>query len=141
MLHSLLRDKVQLPPAGPFLVPAILIASICGSLLQKGNVRSIGVTSILFYLLRQISRHRTGDLIQDGLLPIQGLILFLHWFDFFVLHTPEREYFRLKDKVDETKTRWGNLGWHFDLNTSLRGIGWNWKVKNIPAADAGSRKW
>jgi hypothetical protein len=91
-------------------------------------------------------RYPTGDVVQDGLLPIQGLILFTHWIDFYLLHNTEREYFKVKDtegkegregkEVTEAKVggRSGRkgLGWHFDLATSMRGVGWNWQVKNIP---------
>jgi hypothetical protein len=141
MLHtlSLLREKLQLLPVGPFLVPAIFLVSLGGSLLPPGKTRSLPITAVLAYLLAQF-RHPTGDVIQDGLLPIQGLILFAHWVDFYVLHDTEREYFRVKEGAAEkgqgndwekTGTR-RSLGWHFDLATSMRGVGWNWRVKNLP---------
>jgi len=94
--------------------------------------------------------------IQDGLLPIQGLIIFAHWVDFYLLREPEREFYRVKDVKDgdvkgrevggrgkgkERKIVEGQnegerkgLGWHFELMTSMRGAGWNWRVKNIPSA-------
>jgi hypothetical protein len=63
----------------------------------------------------------------------------------------EREVWRLKDvKGKEVGGGDGEgngemggrkgLCWQFDLMTSLRGIGWNWKVKNIPEA-APATKW
>jgi hypothetical protein len=100
----------------------------------------VSITAVLGYLLSQF-RHPTGDAIQDALLPIQGLILVAHWCDFYLLHDAEKEYYRLKDtgregngevKGKEKKTFWQRLGWHFDLATSMRGIGWNWKVNHVP---------
>lgn len=141
MLHSLLREKVQLPPLGPFLAPAIFLTSLSGSLLPPGKSRSLCVTTALVGLLVQF-RQPLGDTVQGGLLPIQGLLLFLHWCDFYVLHSPDKEYFRLKDKdKDVTQKSWrGRLGWNFDLTTSLRGVGWNWEVKNVPQSNP-TTKW
>jgi len=161
---SLLRSKVQLPPATPLLVPAIFLISLGGSLLPPNRTRSLAVTAVLGYLLSQF-RHPTGDAIQDGLLPIQGLIVFSHWIDFYVLHDAEWEYFRLKDVesekgLEERKVKEGDeagegkegekdgkgkrkrkrMGWNFDLMTTLRGVGWNWRVNNIPEA-APTTKW
>lgn len=137
---SLLREKVQLLPPGPFLVPAIFLVSLGGSLLPPGRARSLSITAALAYLLAQF-RHPTGDEIQDGLLPIQGLVIFAHWCDFYVLHDAEKEYYRIKKATIErakenagqkTKDVRRGLGWHFDLAMTLRGVGWNWQVKNIP---------
>ncbi|KAH8596157.1 membrane bound O-acyl transferase family-domain-containing protein [Bisporella sp. PMI_857] len=31
-----------------------------------------------------------------------------------------------------SETWWGKLGWAISLKMTLRGVGWNWKVKNVP---------
>jgi hypothetical protein len=160
---SLLREKV-LPPPPPFLVPTIFLVSLGGSLLPPGRARALSITAVLSCLLAQF-RHPTGDVIQDGLLPIQGLIIFSHWVDFYLLHGPEREFYQVRDVKDvkdgdvkgreaggkgegkerenvEGKNEGGRqgLGWHFDLMTSMRGVGWNWRVKNIPSSPS-QTKW
>ena len=98
-------------------MPAIFLVSLGGSFLPPGRTRSLSIAAVLTYLLAQF-RHPTGDVIQDGLLPIQGLILFAHWVDFYLLHDVEREFFRVKDvkggsagKRDEKGRRWVRLGW------------------------------
>jgi hypothetical protein len=44
------------------------------------------------------------------------------------------------DKVEGKQTVWQKLGWGFDLHSSMRGVGWNWRVRNIPASTPQS-KW
>lgn len=69
--------------------------------------------------------------------------MLLHWLDIFVWSSPS-EFWRIKDKVkeDDKQTAWRRLGWHADLCTAMRGVGWNWKVKNVPnAADRSTSKW
>ena len=38
-----------------------------------------------------------------------------------------------KDEGKERNMEGNGLGWHFNLMTSMRGVGWNWRVKNIPS--------
>jgi hypothetical protein len=87
----------------------------------------------------------TGNLVNDGLLVIQAAILLTQWIDFHVLHTPEKdfwmaEHFKGVDegekvtRVGVEKLGWkAKLGWVVDLKSRARGLGWNWRVKNIPS--------
>jgi hypothetical protein len=98
---------------------------------------SLGVTALLLYLVSQVVKYPTGDKAQDTLLPIQAMILVTQWIDFYVLHTPEKDYYRIsrpEEKKGSIKDQgWKErLKWAFDLKMTLRGIGWNWQVKNIP---------
>lgn len=148
MLHSLTRAKVALPPPGPFLVPSILLTSLCGSLLPPGKLRSLSVTATLAYLVTLVVRNPTGDVVNDTLLPIQALILLVQWVDLYVLHAPEKEFWKVGDeKVGNGGLEKGvpsgwreKLGWVWGLKFTLRGVGWNWRVKNIPT-ESPKTKW
>lgn len=95
-------------------MPTILLVLLGGSLLPSGKTSSLGVTAVLSYLLSQF-RHPTRDVIQDAVLPIQGLILFAKWVDFYVLHDAEKEYWRVKDvkngTSEEKDVERSNDGW------------------------------
>jgi hypothetical protein len=163
MLHSLTRAKLALPPPGPFLVPTIILTSFCGSLLPPSKFRGSSIAATISYLLVLIIRNPTGNKINDMFLPIQGLVLLAQWVDLYVLHTPEREFWRLKDGENEKARKGGKakddsvrgnermkeigrmgwkekLKWVSDLKFTLRGVGWNWKVKNVPDETSKS-KW
>jgi hypothetical protein len=148
MLHSLTRAQLLPYPPGPFLVPTIFLTSFCGSFLAPGKVRSLCVTGILAYLVSLVVKYPTGSLANDALLPIQALILLTQWVDLYVLHTPEKEFRRVRDVKNENegdvkleRTGWrAKLKWVWDLKTTVRGVGWNWSVKNIPV-EAPKTKW
>jgi hypothetical protein len=145
MLHSLTRAKLALPAPGPFLVPSIILVSFFGSLLPPGNICSVSITAPLIYLISLVMNYPTGNPVNDGLLVIQAAILLTQWIDFHVLHTPEKdfwiaEHFKGVDegekvtRVGVEKLGWkAKLGWVVDLKSRARGLGWNWRVKNIPS--------
>lgn len=125
----------------PYLIPSIYLACVIGSLLPQGTLRAFFVTSVLVYLTAQIPKFTTGDLALDSLLPIQATLVLLHWLDFFVFHSQD-DWVRWKD-ARVSRNGWKQrLRWSSDLNTAMRGIGWNWKVNNVPkGAPGGTTKW
>jgi len=121
-----------MPKLAPLLVPVMLLTSIGGGLLPRCGFRTLSVTGALFYFTARVFKYPTGEKAQDYFLPIQAAIILTRWVDFYVLHNPEKEFSRLKDHSVRPTTWWVKLGWVWDLNTTFRGIGWNWKVKNVP---------
>jgi len=150
MLHSITREKLLFPIRGEIIIPLMLGTSILGSLLQPGKVRTIAVTSILGYLAAEVMANPIDKLAEDALLPIQSIVVFSHWISFYLLQTPEKEYMRVArhksrhDKINDgdrvkeigafesATTWWDKLRWVTSLKMTLRGVGWNWEVKNIP---------
>ena len=119
----------------PFLIPSIFLTCLCGSVLPPGKPRAVIITSTAVYLFVQTLNVTSGSNVHDVLQATQGGLLLLHWLDFFILHSPEKEYSRINDSDKPVpQSGWEKLGWAWDLSTSMRGIGWNWKVKNIPDA-------
>jgi hypothetical protein len=76
----------------------------------------------------------------DYLMPVQAVLAVIHWIDFFVIHSPGG-YSRAKDKGAVPTSLWEKLRWNWDLMISMRGIGWDWKVKNVPKGDVGISRW
>jgi hypothetical protein len=141
MFPSFVPDKARPLAARPYLIPSIFLACLAGSILRPGPFNSLSITAIGLYLSSQIPKATTGQPPQDYLLPIQAFITIVHWMDFCVLHSP-KEFSRVKDKGKIPNAWWAKLSWAWDLNTTLRGIGWNWKVKNVPLAPSLSvTKW
>jgi len=94
-------------------------------------------------LIAQIPKATTGDVASDVLTPIQAVLVLMHWFDFYILHDPN-DFRRSGVSEDDVKKRsvWERFKWYADLNTSMRGIGWDWRVKNIPEPTLSSpTKW
>ncbi|KAF4633757.1 hypothetical protein G7Y89_g4360 [Cudoniella acicularis] len=143
MSASILPDKARPLAPQPWLIPSMYLLCISGSLIPEGIVRSASVTLGLMYLALRIPKYTLGEVPQDYLFPIQALQAILHWIDFYVIHSPD-DFSRAKDGTSPPppKTAWGKLKQAWDLNTTMRGIGWNWQVKNIPeAASEGTTNW
>lgn len=140
-MFSFVPDRARPLASRPYLIPSIYLICIFGSLLPQGRARSILVMAALIYLIAQIPKCTSGERASDLFLPIQGTLVLVCWLDFFVLHSPN-DFYRLKDKEKPPQTALGRLGWHADLCTAMRGIGWNWKVKNVPEpANPKTTKW
>lgn len=124
----------------PYLIPSIFLACLFGSLLPA-KIRTATVPLLSLYLLFQIPKHTYGKPHEDYLWPIQAILVISHWIDFFIIHSPE-EFARAKDGGQRPKTLWKRFTWVCDLNLTLRGIGWNWKVKNVREGCAiGTTRW
>ncbi|KAK6379512.1 hypothetical protein LTS17_006430 [Exophiala oligosperma] len=64
----------------------------------------------------------------------------MRYLDFCVINVPERDFHRVRpDGNAETEsdvrnmTIWQKFRWNFDLFMTMRGVGWNWRVKNVEA--------
>ncbi|KAK0113662.1 hypothetical protein ONS96_014518 [Cadophora gregata f. sp. sojae] len=138
---SFVPDKARPLAPRPYLIPSIYLTCVVGSLLPQGKIRALSVTAVLLFLIAQVPRYTTGVLAQDALSPIQATLALLHWLDFFVFH-PQDAWVRTKDAHAPRKSLLQRLAWSWDLNTSMRGVGWNWRVNNVPnGRPAGLGKW
>lgn len=141
MFPSFVPDKARPLAARPHLIPSIFIVCLAGTVLPAGPLSTLSIGSIALYLAAQIPKATPGTSPQDYMLPIQALIMILQWADFCVLHSPD-EFYRDKDKEKVPQGWREKLSWAWDLNTTYRGLGWNWKVKNVPEAPLPStKKW
>ncbi|EXJ86025.1 hypothetical protein A1O1_06394 [Capronia coronata CBS 617.96] len=114
---------------------AIPIATL---LLPHGYLRhSLAIPALLWipYSLRQ---YTTGQTEEDYLTAINVCMALGKYIDFCILRTSEHACRRVApdgslETLQEitTLTLWQKLRWNFDLFTTMRGIGWNWRVKNV----------
>lgn len=102
---------------------------------QCRNVIAIPPFLAIIYTLRQ---HTTGRNDEDYLTAVNVCMMLIRFIDFCVVNTPEQSFRRVRsDGRTETPqeiqnmTIWQKLRWNFDLFATLRGIGWNWRVKNV----------
>ena len=138
---SFVPDKAHPLASRPYLIPSIYLTCVVGSLLPQGKLRALSVKSALIYLIAQIPKCTTGVLAQDSLGPIQATLVLLHWLDFFVCHSQD-DWTRQRDGGGDHKGLRRRLVWSWDLNIAMRGIGWNWKVNNVPkGAKADTQRW
>lgn len=141
MFPSFVPDKARPLATRPHLIPSIFLVCLVGTVLPPSLANTLSVSAITLYLSAQIPKATSGKFAQDYMLPIQTLLLITQWLDFCVLHLPD-EFSRDEDKEKIPKTWWEKLSWSWSLNTTYRGIGWNWKVKNVPeAAPLSTKKW
>lgn len=131
ILESFVPSKARPLAPRPYLVPSIYLTCVFGSFLPPGKVRAGSVALTVGYLIAQIPKATAGDVASDVLTPIQAVLCLAQWFDFYMFHRPD-QFYRLSDKEHPPQTLWEKFKWYLDLNASMRGIGWNWQVKNIP---------
>lgn len=145
MFSSFVSDTARPLAPQPYLIPSIYIVCILGPLLPRSKARSIGVTLAILYLCLQIPKFTYGEKIQDYMFPIQALQAIIGWLDMYIIHSPDEFHLNgEKIKVDEKvkKGWWETFKESWLMNTTNRGVGWNWEVKNVPkAAPAGTSRW
>jgi hypothetical protein len=141
MFSSFVPSKARPLAPRPRLIPSIFVVCLAGTVLPPNLLNNLSIGTIALYLSAQIPKATSGRIAQDYMLPIQALLFVTQWVDFCVLHSPD-EFSRDKDEKKVPKTWRERLRWAWGLNTTYRGIGWNWKVKNVPeAAPLSMTKW
>lgn len=140
-------DPRFFPPAnrpvqnsGVVLVPFILI---CNSslLLPPGRPRVLLTLPPLLYLLSQVRRTTTGINAEDYMCAINIAQFSYRYVTSVLFAYPERDMYRIVTSGENKGTRepedpqsmelWSKLKWSMHFWFSMRGIGWNWLVKNV----------
>lgn len=99
--------------------------------------RNVIAFPLLLWIAYNVRHHTTSKPEEDYLTAINVAMAMAKYFD-FSLRIPERSLRRIRpDGSAETAKEiasmsvWQKFQWNFDLFTTMRGIGWNWKVKNV----------
>jgi hypothetical protein len=119
-----------------------------GLLLPQGILRRAFAIPPLLFLLYNLRQHTAGAWEQDYLAAIQVTGFLIKTTDLCIVHHAENDFWRVKPDGSRRETNqevhsmspWRRLLWKLDLWTSIRGIGWNWKVKNVPVVKQTSRR-
>ena len=126
--------------SGAILVPFM---AICNSslLLPPGRLRVLLTLPPLAYLLWQVPRSTSGINPEDYLLAISLSQLAYRYVTSVLFATPECDSHRVVVSGEKKGTRepedalsmglWAKLKWTMHFWFSMRGIGWNWRVKNV----------
>ncbi len=122
------------------LVPFLVIC-ITSFLLPPGAPRLLLTLPPVLYMVFQVRATTSGNQVEDYIFAVNTCGLFYKYISFVVLNTPEIDIQRVVmsggkkgSKVPEDPTTmepWEKLKWSMHFWTSLRGVGWNWQVKNI----------
>ncbi|KAH7304852.1 membrane bound O-acyl transferase family-domain-containing protein [Rhexocercosporidium sp. MPI-PUGE-AT-0058] len=134
-----------LPPPPSWVQPSIAAACILSILLPSGPIRisSGGIILGLFFYIYAWTA--TNEL--DGYSAGTGSIaLVFRWIDIVLIHHPERDFWRTAEVDGKDMSgrvivegrapegSWAKLKWFTDLWLSARGVGWNMRVSQMPAA-------
>jgi hypothetical protein len=132
---------------GPTLAASFGVGFV-GLLLPRGLLRRSFAIPPLLFLLYNLRQHTSGVWEQDYLAAIQITGFLVKTVDLCVVHDAERDFQKTSGDDGTQKlgqdvrsmSTWQRFWWKFDLWTSLRGTGWNWKVKNVPVVEETSRR-
>lgn len=129
-----------LRPATDSSVAAANTVAILTLLLPQGAARSFTGLPPILYIAYNLRRCSTGKIENDYLNAINVFTCLMRYLDFCVINVPERDFHRVRpDGNAETEsdvrnmTIWQKFRWNFDLFMTMRGVGWNWRVKNVEA--------
>jgi hypothetical protein len=113
--------------------------SITTLLLPRGHLRKIVAIPPSLWLLYNLRQHTTGKRADDYLMAVNVSMTLARFIDVCVLHDAETDLYRTnpdgspKETAEDIQrmTLWQKFRWNLDLFMTMRGVGWNWQVKNI----------
>jgi hypothetical protein len=113
--------------------------SITTLLLPQGHLRKIIAVPPILWILYNLRQHTTGKVEEDYLTAINISMTLAKFIDVCVLRNAEQVLRRVKPDGSGVETAediqkmdlWQKFRWNLDLFTTMRGIGWNWRVKNV----------
>jgi hypothetical protein len=126
--------------SGAVLVPFILVC-IISLLLPPGRKRVVLTLPPLLYLVFQVRRTTSGLNVEDYTLAATISQFSYRYVTSVLFATPEKDMHRVVVAGEKNGTRepedpqsmglWSKLKWSMHFWFSMRGIGWNWRVKNV----------
>lgn len=125
------------------------LGCIMSLLLPPGTVRHTLGAFVLLYIQKEYPKSATGQAGRDYLIAINVTLTAFKFVDFVCLRTPEDAAHRVNELGEPIED--GNslrnasyserLKWAANLFSTLRGVGWNWRVKNILDVPPGTTRW
>jgi hypothetical protein len=127
--------------AGELVLVPFMLVCIASLLLPSGRARVLLTLPPLLYLLTQVRSTTSGINAADYMLAINISQLFHRYVTSVLFTTPETHMQRVvirgekkgmrKPEDAETMDLWSKLKWSLDFWFNMRGVGWNWQVKNV----------
>lgn len=121
---------------------SILTAGVVGVatlLLPRGLFRQTIAVPPLLWILYDLRQHTSGKREEDYLTAINISMLLAKVVDVCIVHSAEQDFHRVKDDGSPSETPQDieqmtlrqKFKWNLSLLTTMRGVGWNWRVKNV----------
>lgn len=114
------------------------IVEITTILIPSKPLRILLGLPLFLFCAFQTRKHTTGAIPDDYLTAINMIWFMLRWFDLAILNEPEVSFWRDDTSNPEKKPETTSQGsllerwkWSMSLCSTYRGIGWNWRVKNV----------
>ena len=117
--------------------------------LPPGLARHIIGLLLLLFIHKEYPKFTTGQAVSDYMIAINIFVTILKFVDFVYLQIPEDEAHRVNASGQSTEdgnsirnsSYWMRLGWAASLFSTLRGIGWNWRVQNVGNTPPNTKRW
>ena len=127
------------------LVPFMLIC-ISSLLLPRGAVRLVLTLPPILFLMSQARRTTSGNNVEDYIFAVNASGLLYKYITFVVFRKPETDMWRVQmegenkgkpeEEVAQEMDLWSKFKWSLHFWTTLRGVGWNWQVRNVDTLPA-----
>lgn len=112
---------------------------ITAMLLPQSTLRTTVAIPPILWFLYNVRQHTTGKREEDYLTAVNISMTLAKFLDVGVLRNAENEFQRVnpdgsaRETPDDLQkmTLWQKFRWNLDLFVTMRGIGWNWRVKNV----------
>jgi hypothetical protein len=127
--------------AGEFVLVPFMLVCNTSLLLPSGRARVLLTLPPLLYLLAQVRHTTSGINAGDYMLAINVSQLFYRYITSVLFTTPETQMHRVIINGENKGMRipedpptmdlWSKLKWSMHFWFNMRGVGWNWQVKNV----------
>lgn len=130
-------------PAGLAQAGSILIG-VTSLLLPQGQFRNAIALPPLLWLAWTVRQHTAGSPEEDYLTAVNVVMAITKYIDFAVMRIPEQSCHRIRpdnriETTDEINrmSLWQKFKWSLQLACTTRGVGWDWRVKNVEPVPPG----
>lgn len=107
----------------------------------QSRARTFVALPVLIYCIIQVPKSTSGTVAGDITTAINFAMLSVKWIDFVLVRTPETYMHRVKmggeskgarePEDPRTMALWQKVKWNLSFWINLRGVGWDWQVKNV----------
>ncbi|KAI0897392.1 membrane bound O-acyl transferase family-domain-containing protein [Annulohypoxylon nitens] len=134
-----LAERTPLPPQQ---IPAAYAVVLLGYVLGRGPFLTFGITHVLTLLAYFRPFFTSGDVVTEYTMSSMFIVLWMTYMD-HALRGGGGPRYRGREGgkgpgavvwvgARDEKTWMGKVKWALRLTTTMRGIGWDWRVKNVP---------
>lgn len=120
------------------------LIGVASLLLPQGRFRNVIAVPSLLWLAWKLRQGSAGSPEEDYMNAVNLCMAVMKYIDFVVMRSPEQSFHRVRpggtvEDADEVTqmSLWQKFKWSLSLACTTRGIGWNWRVKNVERVPEG----